>query len=250
MPMQWSQQALGDTGIETGPCAWSASLLEAHADEIHQQPSLVVFDERSGMTPGNGAALTDRLQSLPVLVILREPSFARYLRANLIKWLEALGRDRIDLVGLEVDEIRDLKAGGLVQPLVDARARGQIGQFGFVGETANDAEWLALNSSGRFIITAYSLKEQAAGYRAMAAAREYGMAVIAEPESETSQQDPRTSGFAIAQARHALSIRTRLLASSIEPMSEEDCELAWEAYSSEYPEPEKLPRGRPPAGAG
>ncbi len=202
------------------------------------------------MTPDDAARVTKELTGLPVLVVLREPAFARYLTASIKDWLSALGRSSIDLVALELDEIRDLKAGGLVQPLVDARARGEIGAYGFVGETANDAEWLALNTSGRFVMTSYGLENQTAAYRALATASEYGMAVISESGPEGLQADPRATAFALAQAAKALPIRTRLLPAGIKPMSPEDCDEAWASYALKHPEPEKLPRGRPPASTG
>ncbi|MEQ9453216.1 MAG: hypothetical protein RLN76_01315 [Phycisphaeraceae bacterium] len=249
MTIQWTTRALGETGVEVGWCAWSSEALRQDPELITRCPSLVVFDERRGETPESAAELDGVVGHSPVLVIVEEPSFARYLSAGLDRWREALGRQRLDLVALSVDEIRDLKGGGLLQPLVDGRAAGKIGAIGFVGDTANDTEWLAMNTAGRFLITRFTLKDQSAWYRAIPTATEYGMTVIGEVADDVGE-DGGLGGaaFALGRSPQVLPMRATPLPSGVEPMDEAGLARAWAGYSATHAEPEKLPRGRPPAG--
>ncbi|QDU72094.1 aldo-keto reductase family protein [Mucisphaera calidilacus] len=236
---------LGQTDIHTGPCAWDHTLIRDQPQTLQQHPALVVFDQRRGASTDDAAAIATTLNDHPLLLVLEEPDFARHLTKAIDDWHHALGRT-IDLIALHTHDITDLKAGGLLQPLTNARTNQTCRYYGFAADNANDAEWLAKNTAGRFLLTPFHRHDQSARYRAIPTAHEYGMAVIAEPHPDT-EADPEAAAFALGHAHECLPIRLTPPPEDASPMTDEQREAAWTAWTRDNPPPPPLPRSRPPA---
>lgn len=238
---------LGQTGIHTWACAWDHTLVRENPQVVRDHPSLVVFDEGDGATPEDAEAICEFLGSVPVMVVLEEPSFARYLPPAIEAWREAVGKACLDLIVLRAEEVSDLKGGGMLQPLQEARNTGGCLQFGFACEDANEAEWLAKNTVGRVIALPYHVQDQSAWYRAIPTIHEYGMAAIAVAAPEL-EADPLASRFALGRWRDCLPIRHTAVPHDLIPMPEDELERVWDAYRQNHEEPPALPRSRPPSG--
>src|SRR5262249_49827605 len=120
-----------------------------------------------------------RLGDLPVLLNLREPPFARRLPEAIAARLAALGRPRVDILALWVEDVADLKGGVMLQMLRRLREQGVVGHIGLGHADIRNVEWLALHPPARALVMPFSLAEQDARFRAIGKAEEYGMARIA-----------------------------------------------------------------------
>lgn len=241
MVMDWTIGQLGATGIEVGPCAWHVSMLTGeHADYVHAHPSLVVAwgSDDEGVLRKAGP----HIGNLPVLLGVREPSFARRLPGAIEARLDALGRDHVDILMLHADDPQELKGGGMLQTMFHLRQQGKVAHLGLAHEDIRAVEWIAANAAVRVLAARYSLADQAGRYRALPAADEYGMATL----SLTSPENDADLRFALAQRELALPVLDRPLPEQITPMDEQAVEAAWAKYQSEHEPPERLMRGRPP----
>ncbi|MEX0744190.1 MAG: hypothetical protein WD118_01200, partial [Phycisphaeraceae bacterium] len=132
MSSNWPTRTLAPTDLVVGPCAWRISMLVDHADHVRPRPSLIVVSPEDDDDVLTAAA--PKLGDLPVLLVVPEPSFARRLPASIEKRMEALGRERIETLMLQVDEVTELKSGGLLQTLFNLRDRGAVAHLGLASD--------------------------------------------------------------------------------------------------------------------
>jgi hypothetical protein len=244
----WMTRTLEPLAMRVGPCAWdAAALLGPDASYVAAHPSLIVagpdLDETALRAVGLAAG------DLPLLLGVHEPEFSRRLPELVNRRVAALGRARVELLVLWVDDSRSLKGGGALQGLFKLREQGVIGHLGLAHQDVREAEWLALHTHGRAILTPYHLADQAARYRLFDAAEEHGMVVIATgawADGKYSPIEPESEAFSLAESARALPIL------SAPPRDEPafDSEQAWREYQAAHPAPDPLPRGGPPVGEG
>jgi len=245
MTAPWPQDPLGATGIVCGPWAWTlGAVLGPDADRVAERPSLVVVG------PGDEDAALERaaaaLADWPVLLVVDEPAFARRLRPGIEQRLAALCRERVEALMMRVDEPPELKSGSMLQTLFELRDTGRVGAIGLAHDEARSAEWLATQTAARLLGVNYGLHEQSARYRALGAAAEHGMAPVGlRPPDPGDREAVR---FALGEAARVLPVLSCPPPADLSPMRESEVASAWSAWRAAHPEPEPLPRGRPPAG--
>lgn len=242
MSSNWPTRTLAPTDLVVGPCAWRIGMLVDHADHVRSRPSLIVISPEDDDAVLEAAAR--HLADLPVLLIVPEPSFARRLPATIEKRMQAVGRKRIEALMLRVDEVTELKSGGLLQTMFNLRDRGAVAHLGLASDDPLAVEWLAGNTAVRLLGVPYALDEQAVRHRALAKTAEYGMAAVAL----TSPADDAALRFALAERERVLPVVDRPLPDSWEAMAADEVEAAWQHFQAEHPPPPTLPRGRPPGG--
>jgi hypothetical protein len=177
------------------------------------------------------------------MLTLAEPRFARTFREDILLRLQWLGLDRAEVIVLSVNDAQELKGGGLLQVLFDLRAQGVVGEIGLAHANDRTAEWLALHSAARVLVTDYSLGNQSARYRTLQTARDYGMAVVALHPPARNQPSLR---FALGQAATVLPVLDHPLPEGITPMSVAETQSCWDEYQRTHAEPDPLPRSTPP----
>ncbi|MFA9477864.1 hypothetical protein ACERK3_06090 [Phycisphaerales bacterium AB-hyl4] len=238
----WPTHTLAPTDLVVGPCAWRIGMLADHADYVLAHRSLVVItpDDDDALL----AAAAPQLADLPVMLIMPEPSFARRFPGSIESRMQALGRDRLDALMLHVDDVTELKSGGLLQTMFDLRTSNVVTHLGLASDDPRGVEWLAGNTAVRLLGVPYSLTDQAVRHRALPAAAEYGMAAVAL----TSPADEAGLRFALAERERVLPLLDRPLPETWPAMSEDEVEAAWQRFQADQPPPAALPRGRPPVG--
>ncbi|GAB4192284.1 MAG: hypothetical protein Kow00105_06350 [Phycisphaeraceae bacterium] len=237
----WMQKVWSHTGITVGPCAWRITML-ASSDRsyVRDHPSLIVSlpdDDESTLKQAE-----PHIGSLPVLVVIEEPPFARQLENAILDRLASLNRARVEALVLKIHDTAEIKSGSMVQTLYRLRDRGVIGCLGLAHDDANAVEWLSQNSAVRILGVDYSLKSQAIGYRALDSAQSHGMAVLslAIPDNEQSLR------FALGESDRVLPLLDRPIPSGLTPMNAEELARQHESYRQRHPEPPALKRGLPP----
>jgi len=207
---------------------------------VQDHPSLIVSlpdDDASTLKQAE-----PHIGSLPVLVVIEEPPFARQLESVVMARLASLNRDRIDALVLKLHDTAGIKSGGMMQPLYALRDRGVVECLGLAHDEANSVEWLSQNSAVRILGVDYSLENQAAGYRALGSAHSHGMAVLslAIPDNEQSIR------FALGESDRVLPVLDRPIPPELTPMSAEELTQYHTSYRQQHPEPPALKRGLPP----
>ncbi|RME30576.1 MAG: hypothetical protein D6800_01730 [Candidatus Zixiibacteriota bacterium] len=237
----WTQRVWPYTGITVGLCAWRVTML-AGCDRSYVQahPSLIVSlpdDDDSTLKQAE-----PHIGSLPVLVVIEEPPFARQLESIVMARLGSLNRERIDALVLKLHDTAEIKSGGMVQTLYALRDRGVVGCLGLAHDEANAVEWLSQNSAVRILGMNYSLKNQAVGYRALNSAQSHGMAALslAVPDNEQSIR------FALGETDRVLPVLDRPIPPGLTPMSTDELARQFASYQRQHPEPPALKRGLPP----
>ncbi len=243
----WLQRTLSPTGIHVGPCAWRASMVaNADAEYVVQRPSLVVVD------PEDEPALLGRIASRlrdwpaprpPIMLTVPEPAFARQLRDAVLRRIGQLGVERVEALTLRVEDPQELKGGGTLQTLFDLRSQGVVGEIGLAHCDVRAAEWLAIHSAARVLVVDYSIENQAARYRLIGTAREYGMALVALHQPA---DDPVAVRFALGESQRILPVMDRALPPELQPMGRDEIESCWQSYCATHLAPEPLPRSAPP----
>jgi hypothetical protein len=248
----WPQRRFEPLPFPVGPCAWRVTMLPAHAEYIRTHPSLVVVtpaDDESVLR-----AAQPHLGGLPVMLGFEEPPFARAVRDTVLGRMTALGRDRVDVLTMWVDQTADLKGGSVLQVIRALREEGRIDELGLAHHDVREAEWLALRTTARLLAMPYHLGDQAARYRALEAAREHGMACLAcgpmEDRATAIPDDEKSLRFALAEHARGLPVLDAPLPPGLTPMSTEEVEAHWKEYRAHHAEPAPLPRSVPPEAAG
>lgn len=243
----WPQRTLSPTGIRVGPCAWRVSMLaNAEAGYVVQRPSLVMVDPEDGPELLGRAA--SRLRDWPaprppIMLTVSEPPFARQLRDAVLQRIDQLGVDRVDVLTLRVEDPQELKGGGMLQTLFNLRSQGVVAEIGLAHGDVRAAEWLAIHSAARVLVVDYSIENQAARYRLIDTAREYGMALVALRQPTDG---PAALRFALGQWQCVLPVMDRALPPGLQPMGRDEIEACWQSYCATHPAPEPLPRSTPP----
>lgn len=234
MTLPWTQRPLTPLDLPVGPCAWRLTMLPEHAAYLADRTSLYVAmpeDDDAAL-----AAASPHLCDVPLMLGVAEPEFARQLPAVIARRLDAAGRERVELLLLRVTEPAELKSGGLLQVVFDLRERGVIGELALATDDVLAAEWLALNTAARAIVLPWSSTDQSARYRAIGAAREYGMACLALTDDDHA--------FHLGTADIVLPVLDRPI--DADAMSAHAIEASWQAYRESHAAPPPLPRSRPP----
>ncbi len=237
----WTNRKLEHTAIDVGPCAWRLPMLigeDRHTVKTH--PSLIVVDPRD--TDDVLEQAGPHVDGLPVLLGVTEPAFARQLEGEILRRLALLGQDRVEALVLHIDDPAEIKSGGMLQTMFALRERGVVGCLGLAHPDPIVAEWLSINAAVRLLGVNYALEDQAAGYRAISSATEYGMSVFTLGCPQTDQ----AVRFALAEARRVLPVMDRPIPKGLTPMPAEEVSLAWQRYGEEHPPPPPLQRGKPP----
>lgn len=238
----WFQRPLSPLNVQVGPCAWRLPMFAGpHATYVRARPSLVVVNADDADALLQAAA--PNLADLPVLLRVREPAFARQLPDLLNRRFAALGRNSIEIVMLEVDEVADLKGGGMMQTLTQWREAKRILHLGLAHEDVRNVEWLARSTPARALSVPLSLADQSARYRTIPAAVEFGMARVAAAPPD---DDGDALRFALGTADLALPVLDRPLPENVTPMSATEVEAVWAAYQSSHEPPAPLARSQPP----
>ncbi len=237
----WAQQKLEHTDINVGPCAWRLPMLAGpDRDYLKAHPSLIVIN------PSDSEDLLEQTgphtETLPVLLGVAEPAFARQLEGVVIQRLQCLGRDKIDALVLHVDDPAEIKSGGMLQTMFTLRERGVVGCIGLAHPDPTVAEWLSINAAVRLLGVNYSLEDQSAQHRALPSAGEYGISAFALD----CPQGDQAVRFALAQANQVLPVMDKPIPTELTPMHPDEIAAAWQQYSKNHPPPPPLQRGRPP----
>jgi len=239
--IEWTKKKLEHTEIEAGPCAWRLPML-AGADRgyVQAHPSLIVVD------PSDGDEVLEQAgphtDSLPVLLGIEEPAFARQLESTVMQRLKLLGREAIEALVLHVQDPAEIKSGGMLQTMFSLRDRGVVGCLGLAHPDPNVAEWLSINAAVRLLGVSYSLEDPSARYRALPSAIEYGMSAF----SLDCPGDDHAVCFALAQGDRILPVMDRPIPEDLTPQPPEQAERAWDNYRLAHPPPPPLERGKPP----
>lgn len=233
----------GQTDIPIGRCAWDASLLadEMHAEHVEEHPSLIVVDAARHDQATMQACAT-RATSCPMMLIEKEPVFVRHFRETILRHLDALRRSSIDVIAVHVEEPADLKAGGLMQTMMQLRDQGVVRHIGVCHGDARAAEWLVENAGARVLGTHYGLTNQHAAHRVIPKAAEYGMACIRLTPT-VNEDDLR---FALMESNRVLPLCNQPIPVKITPFSQEERQSAWMTWQASHEPPLPLDRGRPP----
>lgn len=252
--MHWPRRTLEPLAIAVGPCAWSADgLNDRTLGHVAARPSLIYIDTGPAADAGSTPALAPALRALPrrefpIALALPEPVFVRRFADEVRRRLERLALDHAHALLIHVTEPTDLKAGGLIQEVSRLREAGAVGALGFVAPTALVAEWLALHTAGRLLVLPHSLDDQLVRHRAIPAAIEHGMAVLAA----VTDSPPTAQGlsFALGCSPLPLPILRPPLDERVPPMNPDHLAEHWRSYSARRPAPPPLPRSGPPDAAG
>lgn len=250
----WPQRRFEPTNILVGHCAWDLSLLTGpHQRQVLEQPSLVVAGaDESPHDLARAAGVLREFPDIPVALEVHEPTFARRFRQHIEERIAALGRSKVELLVLRVQEPQDLKGGSLLQTMFELRSSALAENLGLWSEDVRGAQWLAENTAVRVMGFPYSLEDQSAGFAAVSAAHDYGMACLTrfphrDPASDLWLSDELDSlRFALGRCSQVLPVLSKPLPQDVEPMSEPELESRWQAYSSTHAAPAPLPRGLPP----
>lgn len=241
----WTQRDLSPLAVPVGPCAWRVGVAADHPAFVLAHPSLVVVGPDDDDTLLRRAA--PHVAGLPVMLGIHEPEFSRRTESILRSRMAALGLARVAIATLHVDEEpAALKSGGALQALLELRSAGVFSHLGLAHADARWAEWMALHTPARVIVTDYGLHNQAARYRAATAATEHGMAMVAvmPPADEDALR------FALGDSRRVLPVLDRPPQPHVEAMDGPGIEQAWSAYQAVHPAPAPLQRGVPQGGGG
>ncbi len=257
----WPLRAWDPIDVTVGLFAWWGSALIHEGEAVQDRPSLVVVEPdldtprlaQLGQTlskvRGHRDAAAGHAPRWPVMVGLRQPPFARWLPKNVRDRIETLGLgggrggSGVDVLALWVEQPQDLKAGAMLQTMFDLRHEGLTRHIGLVCEDPRGAEWLAMNTAARVVGFTYHLADQAAGYRAISAAADHGMACLAIGVDDRDDQAVR---FAMGQSAHALPVLGTAPRAGLRPMTHEETRESWQGYRATHDAPPPLPRGRPP----
>jgi hypothetical protein len=240
----WTTRILPHTDIEVGPCAWRLPMLAGpDKDYVASHPSLVVVD------PSDDDALLEQaghnMEGLPVSLGVTEPAFARQLKGRVLDRMRILGRDRLDALVLHVDDPAEIKSGGMLQTMFALRERGVVGCMGLAHRDPRVTEWLAKNAAIRLLGVSYTSGDQAAGYRSLPAAAEYGMSAY----TLDCPEDDGAIRFALARSGRVLPVLDRPIPAGLGAMPDDEAESLWSDYKDEHPPPPALERGKPPVAA-
>lgn len=250
----WPLHRLEPLDITVGPCAWQATMLAGpHADFVRRRPSLIVVgpDEDDEML----RAVAPQLAGRPVMLAIREPSFARRLGDLIRAKLQCLALPRVEILTLWVDQIMDLKGGSMLQTLQACRERGLARNIGLALRDSRDAEWAATHTSVRLVALPYHLADQSARYRALETIEQYGMAALAlgpagDDRLRPAAEEESSLRFALVESRRALPLLDRPIPAELAPMDAAEVERRWQDFRAAHEAPTPLPRGSPPEGAG
>jgi hypothetical protein len=241
----WTTGPLPHTAITVGPCAWHVTMLLEHWDYVRSRPSLVVVP--ADMEGDALRAAADPLHELrwPVLVGMTEPRFTRRLASMALARLAALGLHGAEVLALQVDDPAELKAGGALQALFELRNEGIINHLGLIHADPRMAQWLAINTPARAILTGYGLHDMHARHRALPAAAEHGMDCLSASlfGGHASLDALR---FAWAERSRCLPVLRQPIPDDLVPMTEDEVESHWQAWQASHPAPTPLPRSTPP----
>lgn len=247
----WPQRTIEPWGLVVGPCAWRASMLnvkDAKARHdlmayLHSHPSLMIVE------PEDDAALLARVgelaKSLPVMLCMNEPDFVRRLDEQVRQRVAQLNATKVAAVIIRVEELPELKAGGILQALFTLRERGVIEQVGLEVQDARGAEWLSPQTAARVLMLPYSLADQSARYRALSLAQEMGQLCIASAPA-VDVNDAQSLAFALGESERVLPVLDQKLPENWRAMTHDQVDAAWTSYQSNHPAPEKLPRSHAP----
>ena len=136
-----------------------------------------------------------------------------------------------------------------MQGLFKLRDEGVIGHIGLAHADVREIEWLARHTNARLLVTPYHLATQSARYRALTAAEEHGMVVVATGDWEDGRWSPidaTSAAFSLADAARALPV----LSEPVHASASVDVETSWREYQATHPAPDPLPRGGPSPGVG
>ena len=246
----WPTRTLNPTDLRVGPCAWGVAMcVPEHEDVLVRCPSLVVAnaDDDEDFLQAAGTTLKRVAErcgdGMPLMLGVHEPEFARRFEVHVRKRMDALGVGSVDVLTLWVDEVQDLKSGGVLQAMFELRSAGVARYVGLAHRDVLGVEWMAKNSAVHVLVTPYHLDDQAARFRALEAAGEHGMAGLALlPPAPTAD----AVRFALAESSRALPILNGPVPRGLEPMAGEEIDGSWRAYQAAHDAPPPLPRGRPP----
>lgn len=255
---EWTQREFAPTDISVGPWAWHVgAIADAASRGETLPPSLIVAgpDDSASVL----AAAAPHLHGAPIMLIMREPRFARQFDDDLKSRLASLGVDRLAVLALWSHDPADLKSGGVMQRMAALRERGVVSHLGLVHTDVRQAEWIASHTNVRVLGMPYGLADQSARYRAIAAAHEYGMACVAMPPQPATNGDdapptlrlaqPQEADalrFAAGEGARALPILDRPPNAAFTPMTGDEVEARWQSWQSSHAAPAPLPRSLPP----
>lgn len=247
----WTQRIVEPLGLAVGPCAWRASMLAgATAEECDQatayvlaHPSLVIVE------PEDDAGVMKQVarvaKKMPVILCMNEPDFVRRFEAQVRARVAELESESVAGVILRVEELSDLKAGGLLHTLFTLREQGVVKHVGVAAEDARGAEWLSPQTASRILMLPYSLADQSARYRALPLAADMEQLCIAsEPVQQSHDAD--ALAFALGEAHRVLPVMDRPLPADLRAMNDREVEAAWQTYQTTHAAPARLPRSHAP----
>lgn len=251
----WPQRTIESLGLVVGPCAWRASMLAggtAHATQqerdeavayVNAHPSLVLVE------PQDDQAVLDQVARLaatiPVMLCMNEPDFVRRFDAQVRTRIAALQCQKVAGVILYVEELSDLKSGGLLHTLFSLREEGVIDHVGVAAQDARGAEWLSPQTAARVLTLPYSLEDQSARYRALPIAADMEQLCIAS-HTVPDPNDHDALAFALGEADRVLPVLDRPLPAQWRAMNASEVDAAWHKYQSNHTAPPRLPRSHAP----
>lgn len=254
----WTQHTFAPIDISVGPWAWHVG---AFADAATRgetlPPSLVVAgpDDSANVL----AAAAPHLHGAPIMLIMREPRFARRFEEDVKSRMASLGVERLAVLAVWSRDPADLKSGGVMQRMAALRERDAVAHLGIVHTDVRQAEWIASHTNVRVLGMPYGLTDQSARYRAIATAHEYGMACVALPPQSAASDDDEAPTmklaqpndtdalrFAVGEGIRALPILDRPPDTSFTPMSGDELDARWKTWQASHSAPAPLPRSLPP----
>lgn len=252
----WPQRTVQPLGLVVGPCAWRASILAGSTETDRDQavayllahPSLVLVE------PEDDASIMQQtariVHQMPVMLCMNEPDFARRMESQVLARIASLQCEKVAGVILRVEELSDLKSGGLLHALFSLREEGVIAHVGVAAQDARGAEWLSPQTAGRVLMLPYALADQSARYRALPLAADMEQLCIASDPVPVSAQadglDADALAFALGESNRVLPVLDRPLPTHWRAMNAAEVEDAWQVYQGQHPAPPRLPRSHAP----
>lgn len=214
------------------------------------------------VVPGTSASRIGHIPDDIVLLLgMHAEELDRRAAQRVGEHLAALGRTRCEGILIENAALESVKAGGPFHRLLQLRDRGLVQMFLIEAPDASLGEWMIDSTPVDAVAMPFGLLDQGAAYRALAAAEDAGIALLAAPVRSATWTPPEPVSpeldlaFLAGEPRIASILhpmpttaqaQTALLSAAQHPMDASQRQSWWERYQQAAKPPAKIGRHPPP----